>query len=545
MRSLTSTHTSASSCIPTQPTTDQTRPYQDGMYGREALLAMLGMALVVILSALDQTVVSTALPRMIADLNGFALYPWVATSYLLTSTIMVPIMGKLGDMYGRKNFLLVSIIIFVVSSVVAGAATSMLMLIIARGVQGIGAGMFISTAFASVGEMFPQPERRARWQGIMSGSFGIASAVGPALGGVLTEAFGWRSVFYINLPTGMLALLVIWFNLPYNLTPRVQHKHIDWQGALTITLGVSTLLLAVEMGGELAWLSPMRLALLASSIVFLILFVVIQHRSPEPLLPPDIFKSRTVVLCTLLSLSAGFALFGLIFYTPLLTQGSMGLSPSVAGALQTPLIVCMAGGSLLSGQLFALTQRARPLMITGAIALIIGASLLSQVSLTTNQLVLSAELALCGLGIGMILPMLIVLVQANVPRNRLGVGTSTVQFLRLMGSTVGTAIIGALVSGMFAANVLRALPSTTNPSLVQALLDPQSLIHPAGQAHLATLVQQSAMGMPLEQVLAVSREALAVGVKTGYLVAVATAVVILVLVLSLRNVLPVPGPIKE
>ncbi len=242
----------------------QPQSYEQGLSGLPALLAMIGISLTVLLSALDQTIVGTALPRIVAELHGFDLYAWVATSYLLTSTVMVPIMGKLGDLYGRKAFLLAAIAIFVAASLACGAATSMIFLIIARGVQGVGAGMLQATAFTSVGDMFPQPERRARWQGIITSTFGLASVVGPTLGGIMTDTLGWRSVFYVNLPVGILAIVVLIFALPAKLSPRTPHARVDWAGAALITTAVSAFLLAVEWGGEvMPWGSPTIIGLLA------------------------------------------------------------------------------------------------------------------------------------------------------------------------------------------------------------------------------------------------------------------------------------------
>jgi EmrB/QacA subfamily drug resistance transporter len=508
------------------------------MSGTPALLAMLGISLAILLSALDQTIVGTALPRIVAELHGFDLYAWVATSYLLTSTIMVPIMGKLGDLYGRKRFLLTSIVIFVGASAAAGAAPSMLVLILARGVQGIGAGMLQATAFTSVGDMFPQPERRARWQGIITSTFGLASVIGPSLGGIMTDTLGWRSVFYVNLPIGLLAIVVLIFTLPASLSPRVPNARIDWAGAATITLGISALLLAVEWGGsEFAWTSPTILGLLGLSLALLVAFVLIERKAPEPLLPLDLFKLRTVAVCSMISLLIGFALFGLVFYTPLFVQGALGLSPSAAGAVQTPLVVVMAVGSLISGQTFARTKRARPLLYTGAVVLALGSLLLTQVSTVVNHLLLSAELALCGLGVGMLLPMLTVIVQSTVPRRRLGVSTAMIQFLRLIGSTLGTAVIGAIVSSIFAARLAASIPPATDTRLAAALHDPQALVSPDAQARAQALAQQIGERGPaqLQQILAAGRQALAAGVRSGYWLSFGAAVAVLLLILLLRN----------
>lgn len=505
----------------------------EGLYGTSALLAMIGIAMVILLSALDQTIVGTALPSVIAELKGFDLYAWVATSYLLTSTIMVPIMGKLGDLYGRKHFLLAAIVIFVAASAAAGAANSMVFLIVSRAVQGIGAGMLQATAFASVGDMFPQAERRARWQGIITGTFGLASVVGPSLGGIMTDSLGWRSVFYVNLPIGILAILMIWQTLPANLSPRAANARIDWAGAATITLGISSLLLAVEWGGgQYAWGSPQILGLLAVGLAALGGFLAVERRAPEPLLPLDLFRTRMVALCAGMSLLVGFALFALVFFTPLLAQGALNLTPSAAGAVLTPLVACMAVGSLLSGQIFARIGKARPMMLTGAGLVVAGTLLLTRVTTDINHLLLGVELGMCGVGVGMLMPMLTVLVQSSVERRRLGVSTAMVQFVRLIGSTMGTAIVGALVTAIYATQVLSLAPPATDPRLLAALHDPQALVSPQSQQQVQALAQQLGPDQvaQLQALLVSSRDALTAGVRAGYTLALAAMVLVAVLV---------------
>ena len=525
-------------------------PPDAGLHGSTALLAMFGIMAVVLLAALDQTVVGTALPRVVSELGGFALYAWVATAYLLTSTVMVPIMGKLGDLYGRKPFLLASVVIFVGASALAGAAQSMIWLILARGVQGIGAGMLQATAFTSVSDMFPQPERRARWQGLITSTFGIASVVGPSLGGVMTDSFGWRSVFYVNLPIGILAIAVIWFTLPADLSPRAPNARIDWAGTATITLAISALLLAVEWGGEtLPWSSWQIIGLLLFSVVMLIVFGLIERRAVEPLLPLDLFANRTILLCSLISLMLGFALFALVYYTPLLLQGGLGLSPSKAGAWQTPLAVSTAVGSLMSGQIFARTRQLKILMLIGAGLLLVGNTLLLFISTQTQPLWLSLRLAITGLGIGMQLPMITILVQAIVPRSRLGVGTATIQFLRLIGSTIGTAIVGAAVNGIFASRLTRAVTPDIDPRVAQAFSNPQALIDPEAQARIQGLAQQLGTqgAAQVERLLDAAKDALISGIHIGYVLALVSAIIVFLLLLILgvpdfrapeRSVLP-------
>jgi EmrB/QacA subfamily drug resistance transporter len=513
-------------------------PPEAGLHGTPALLAMFGMMAVVLLAALDQTIVGTALPRVVAELGGFDLYGWVATSYLLTSTVMVPIMGKMGDLYGRKPFLMLSVIIFVGASALAGAAQSMMWLVVARGIQGIGAGMLQATAFTSVSDMFPQPARRARWQGLITSTFAIASVVGPVMGGVLTESWGWRSVFYINLPVGVAAFALVQIFLPANLSPRAQKARIDWGGAATITLAISALLLVVEWGGNsMPWASPTIIGLGALSLVALIAFIYIERHVPEPLFPIDLLKRQTILFANIVSLLAGFVMFALVYFTPLLLQGGLGLSPSAAGAYQTPLAVSTALGSLMGTQIFARTQRMKALMLWGASCLMAGTLLLLGVNAQSNVLWLSLTLALAGWGVGFILPMLTLMVQSIIPRERMGVATSTLQFLRLIGSTIGTAVVASSLNVMFARRMQAAFTPTTDARIVDAFHNPQAVVDPSMQAKLQELVAElgpEALAQ-VQRLTDVAHNALISGVRLGYVMALVLAVGIGVLLFFIHT----------
>ena len=513
-------------------------PPDAGMHGTPALLAMIGLMTVVLLAALDQTIVGTALPRVVAELGGFDLYGWVATAYLLTSTVMVPIMGKLGDLYGRKPFLMLSVVIFVGASALAGAAQTMMWLVVARGIQGIGAGMLQATAFTSVSDMFPQPARRARWQGLITSTFAIASVVGPVLGGVMTESLGWRSVFYINLPVGILALTLIQLFLPGDLSPRAKNARIDWAGAATITVAISALLLVVEWGGnEMPWASPTIIGLGLLCVVMLVAFGFIERSAPEPLFPIDLFKRQSILFANIISLLTGFALFALVYFTPLLLQGGLGLSPSAAGAYQTPLAVSTALGSLICTQLFARTQRMKSLMIWGGACTLVGTTVLLGVNSSSGPLWLAFTLALAGFGVGFILPMLTLLVQSIIARERMGVATSTIQFLRLIGSTIGTAIVASSVNVLFSAKMQAAFTPTTDPRIMEVFHNPQAVVDPGTQAKLQQLFDELGpeAGAQIQPLVDIAHGALIDGVRLGYVMAMVLSVIILALIVFIRT----------
>lgn len=513
-------------------------PADAGLHGTPALVAVFGLMSVVLLTALDQTIVGTALPRVVAELGGFDLYGWIATAYLLTSTIMVPIMGKLGDLYGRKPFLLLSVVIFVGGSVLAGAAQSMMFLVIMRGVQGIGAGILQATAFTSVSDIFPQPARRARWQGFITSTFAVASVVGPVLGGVMTEALGWRSVFYVNLPVGIIAYIMIQLHLPADLSPRAPIARIDWAGVAWISAGISALLLIVEWGGgTYAWTSPIILGMIVFCLASFIIFGFVEMRAPEPLLPLDLFRRQTILIVNIISLLAGFILFALVYYTPLLLQGGLGLSPATAGAYQTPLAVSTALGSLLCTQIFARNQRMKALMIAGGIFMLTGGAFLISVNSDTQLLWLASVLAIAGFGCGFVLPMLTLLVQSIVARERIGVATSTVQFLRLIGSTVGTAIVASAVNGVFAASMQAAFTPTTDPQLIKAFHNPQAIVDPTAQAQLQQLLSQlsAEAAQQAQHLIDVAHIALIDGVRLGYVMSFVLSVMIMGLILFMRT----------
>jgi EmrB/QacA subfamily drug resistance transporter len=433
---------------------------------------------------------------------------------------------------------MLSVIIFVGASALAGAAQTMMWLVLARGVQGIGAGMLHATAFTSVSDMFPQPARRARWQGLITSTFAVASVVGPVLGGVMTESLGWRSVFYINLPVGILAFTLVQIFLPADLSPRAERARIDWAGAATITIAISSLLLMVEWGGNtMPWSSPTIISLGVLCVVSLIIFGFVERKAPEPLFPIDLLKRQTILLTNIVSFLAGFTMFAIVYFTPLLLQGGLGLSPSAAGLYQTPLAVSTALGSLIGAQTFARIQRMKAIMLWGALCTTVGTLLLLGVNSQSDVFWLSLTLALAGWGMGFVMPMMTLLVQSVVQRTRMGVATSTLQFLRLIGSTIGTAVVASSVNALFGGRMQANFTPTTDPRIVEAFHNPQAVIDPSTQAHLQQLLAELGpeASAQVQQLTEVAKGALISGVRLGYVMAFVLALIILGLILFIHT----------
>ncbi|WP_460905241.1 MFS transporter [Paraburkholderia jirisanensis] len=501
---------------------------------RESLLAMLGISFVSMLVALDQTVVGTALPTIVADLKGFELYAWVATSYLLTSVIMVPVFGRLGDYYGRKPFVIASIVLFTGASVLCGAAHSMLFLVIARGLQGIGGGMLVGTAFACIPDLFPDPVVRLRWQVLMSTLFGIANAVGPSLGGFLTQYAGWRSVFYVNLPVGLLSLFFVWRYLPH--LRQVVHEgkmRLDWPGAVLIAVALGSMQLFVEMLPKQG-LSLSVVALVVVCVASAYALWQWEKRFPQAILPVDMFRNRSLSGLFALAVLAGFSMFSIIFYAPLLYQGGFGMSPNEAGIVITPLVVFITVGSIANGRVVSRIRNPNLMLYIGFAMLAVACigSAVSTRSMPHGLMMLL--MALAGLGLGFVLPNLTVFAQQTAGREHLGIATALLQSLRMIGGMIGTAITGTLVTQMYTGGVRGALDHEHASHWFAQLGDPQILIDHGAQA--ALLDQLARAGHNGAALLEAARESLVGAIHLG--LAIAT-VVALISIWHCRRVPPV------
>ncbi len=484
---------------------------------RQTTLAMLGLALVLFLASLDQTVVGTAMPRVIAELSGFALYPWVATAYLLAETVVLPIVGKLGDLYGRKWPTIAGVAIFVGASAFCGAATTMPWLIVGRGIQGLGGGMLFSSAFALVADLFPDLRDRARYQGMLFSVFALSSVIGPVIGGWITDSLGWRWVFYVNLPLGLFSLAILPRVLPQ--TPRQARGRIDYLGAVTITIAVVALLLAVEWGGAgHGWTSPQVIGGVLVAVVAFAIFVPAELRAEDPIIPFSLFRNRTIAATSVLLFFFGIGMFGLFLYTPLFVQAVLGQSASRSGAVMIPMVITMTVMGIVIGQLIARVGSLRPFLIGGTAVMCLGVLLLTTLTVSASPLLVAFYLFVTALGMGAVMPVTTLAVQAAVEPHLLGVATSATQFIRSIGSTVGTALIGTLVTSGYMAGLEAQAPEAVPDQAISALHSPNALVSPEALDALGRLMAQVPNGTQLMQdLLAAARAGLASAIQRGFL----------------------------
>ncbi len=421
-----------------------TQPMSHGLSRNRLILATAGTMLALLLAALDQTIVGTAIPRIVADLNGLDRLAWVTTAYLVTSTTVTPIAGKLGDLFGRKPFLLAGMIGFVVASAFCGLAQDMTQLIVARGIQGIFGGVLFATVFTVIGDLFP-PAQRARAQGLFGAVFGLASVVGPTAGGFITDHWSWRWVFEVNIPVGIIAVAVVAVGLPY-VKSKASWRDIDYFGAVTLAAGVVPLLIALTITRDHAWTSFPVVSLLALAAVMLAAFVFVESRVGQPIVPLQLFKNSTFSVSMVVGFLTAFGMFGSILFTPLVFQGVLGISATNSGALITPMMFGLIGASTLTGFAMRRIKYYRFLGTIGVAVMIFGMGLLSQVTPASPQWHVVVDLIVVGLGIGTTFPLYLTAVQVALPRRYLGVASSQIQFWRNLGGTVGSAILGAVLA---------------------------------------------------------------------------------------------------
>ncbi|HEV2250568.1 MAG TPA: MDR family MFS transporter [Candidatus Limnocylindria bacterium] len=410
----------------------------------QRVVVTIGVLMGMLLASLDQTIVGTALPRIAAELNGLAAYAWVGTAYLVASATMVPIAGRLGDLFGRKLFIVVGMAGFLGASALCGLSQTMLELIVFRGIQGLFGGILMSSVFAVVADLYP-PKVRAKMQGIFSGTFALAAVIGPTLGGVLTDTLGWRWVFYINLPLGVTALAVIVRGMPAVRTT-ASRRDIDVFGALTLAATVIPLLTALSLSRDHDWTSPLVIALVAFAIVALAVFVWIERRERHPIIPFGLFRVPAFTTAIVVGFFSAVGMFGVSLFVPLVYQGELGLTASASGKLVTPMTLGMLVGSVATGQLISRLDGYR-FIGTGGVALqAVGMWLLAQVGPGSAEADVVRDIVLIGVGTGFAMPLYQNALMSAVPLTVVGVASSQLQFWRQMGATASLALLGTILS---------------------------------------------------------------------------------------------------
>ena len=441
---------------------------------RRVLVVFSGLMAGLFLSALDQNIVSTALPTIVGDLHGANHLAWVVTAYLLTSTVSTPLWGKLGDLYGRKWFFQAAIVIFLLGSVLAGISTSMGELIAFRAIQGLGGGGLMVGAQAIIGDIVA-PRDRGRYVGLFGMMFGIATVLGPLIGGLFVEYWTWRWVFFINVPVGLVALGITAAVLPGKLRT-VQHQ-VDYVGITLLAAGVSGLVLLTSLGGSsFAWISTQSTAIAVGSVLALVAFVAVERRAAEPVVPMRLFSNRAFSTVSAVGFVVGLAMYGAMVFMPLFLQVVKGVSPTQSGFRLIWLMGGLFATSMFSGQVIARGWRYRPFPIFGTAMMTLGLFLMGKVGVETPAWVMDLYMVVFGIGLGAVMQVLVLVVQNSVPYQDLGVATSGATFFRSIGGSFGTAIFGAIYNAAFPHQLERYLPGLHAGSMnVNEALSPATM----------------------------------------------------------------------
>jgi len=457
---------------------------------RNHIIVTIGVMLGLFLASIEGTIVGTAMPTIVAQLGGLSIYSWVFSAYMLTQTSTTPIYGKLSDMFGIRRIYMIAVALFIIGSMLSGTAQTMNELVLYRALQGIGAGGLLPLAFTIIGITFSM-EQRAKMQGLFSGVWGVSSLIGPLVGGFIVDNVSWRWVFYLNLPFGLAGAALLWFNLKDQKLSGVR-RSIDYSGVVLLISGIMAFLFALLEGPTSGWTSPLVVSAGGISVLVLAAFVWNELRVREPIIPPELFKQRLFTVGSTHGFLSGMAMFGSISFLPLFAQGVLGLNATAAGAVLTPALLGWTLSSIVGGRLL-LKYGYRSVAIGSMVIMSAGAFMLSRLSIDTQQWQLLLYSGLLGIGMGAGVTAFLITIQSSVPRQQLGAATSTLQFARSMGGTIGVSIFGTVMAARLAAGI--------KSSGLAGAVDPQSLLEAGAQIPASVL--QALRGSLAEAIAAV------------------------------------------
>jgi len=487
---------------------------------REILSTMTAVLLVMLLASLDQTIVGTAMPHIVSDLNGFDRYTWVTTAYLLTSTVMVPIYGKLSDLFGRKPIFLIGVVLFLIGSAASGAAQSMNQLIAFRAFQGLGAAALLPIAIAVIGDLFT-PRERGKWQGLTGAVFGLSSVLGPTAGGWITDHSTWRWVFYVNLPIGIIALLVLIFLMPTLRTQNTKKIAIDYVGAVLLIAGTVPLLLGFTWAGsQYPWGSWQVISLFVGAVIFVALFILYEARlernDAQPIISPSLFTNRIFTVSVLVTMITSMGMFGSILFLPLYSQGVLGSSATNSGLLIAPLMLGLVISSVISGQLVSRFGKYKWVAFVGMAIAIGGSLLLQRLDVHSTNTDLITAMIVLGLGLGFSMSLYSVIVQNALP-GKIGEATSGLTFFRSIGGTIAVAAMGSVLTSAYVPGFHNAIPAAVKAvvpaNVINAFNDPNVLLSAQVQkALIANFAKAGPQGMAIYNQL---MEAVKIGLTSG------------------------------
>ncbi len=510
---------------------------------QQLVLTMAGVMLTILLAALDQTIVGTAMPRIIADLRGFEQYAWVITAYLVAQTAATPIVGKLTDIYSQKWIYIGGLILFVIASALCGLSQTMTQLVLFRGIQGIGAGTIMANSFTLTGRLFP-PNQRGKYQGLLGAMFGVASVIGPTAGGYITDNLSWSWVFYVNIPLGVLVTGLFLFFFPH-VGPAAGRRQIDFAGAGALLCSIVPLLLALTWAGkQYPWASVQIIGLLVFAACMAFLFIWIENRAADPILPLQLFRNVIFSISTIVVFLAGIGMFGTILFVPLFVQGVLGSSATTSGNILTPMMLSMVAGSIISGQL--LSRAGGHYRIQGVLGLglmAVGMFLLTTMGPDTSNSLLILNIVIGGVGLGVTFPLFTIAVQNALPPNLLGVATSSIQFFRFIGGSVGAALLGTVMINSFGVAFQQQIPPAVARAippdrLSELMANPEALLSPQAREQMGAVFSQLGPGgaASADQIMTIMRQALASSIHDVFVVGTIVIVVAWIACFFLREV---------